>query len=348
MQEATCASAATTRGWRMLRLIAERERAVLLAATFCARCTAWWRASPTGFCRASLFFRGASRAIVPACPPDCAPRRGHGHLGLPALLPREEILQTVELPFRDRAFPCPRGYDRLLRAEVRRLYRRAPDGAQSRARAAPECLYCGGRTMDIDFVLPWVDGDDPAWRAERARCAGTDGGDASDVRYRDWGTLQYWFRAVDRFAPVGAPRALYHLGPPAGVAEYGGCRACTSSATRTTSPREYLPTFSSHPIELNMHRIDGPCRPLRLFQRRCLPHRAGAPEDFFRKGLPRDTCRFSVVHPRSTGRHVRPHTGQQHRRAQPPHQPPHVPQAARPQVVQPEKRHGQRRALLSR
>ena len=56
--------------------------------------------------------------------------------------------------------------------------------------------------MDIDFVLPWVDGGDPAWRAERARYAPEAAdGDASEVRYRDWGTLKYWFRGVDRFAP---------------------------------------------------------------------------------------------------------------------------------------------------
>ena len=55
--------------------------------------------------------------------------------------------------------------------------------------------------MDIDFVLPWVDGSDPAWRAERSRRAGCEEGDSSDVRYRDWGTLRYWFRAVDKFAP---------------------------------------------------------------------------------------------------------------------------------------------------
>ena len=35
--------------------------------------------------------------------------------GQDALLERDEILQTVQLPFRDRTFPCPRGYDKLLR-----------------------------------------------------------------------------------------------------------------------------------------------------------------------------------------------------------------------------------------
>ena len=37
--------------------------------------------------------------------------------------------------------------------------------------------------MDIDFVLPWVDGSDPAWRAERARRAVERFGDA-DIFFR--------------------------------------------------------------------------------------------------------------------------------------------------------------------
>ena len=35
----------------------------------------------------------------------------------------------------------------------------------------------------IDFVVTWVDGNDP------------------NVRFRDWDNMQYWFRAVEKFAP---------------------------------------------------------------------------------------------------------------------------------------------------
>ena len=48
--------------------------------------------------------------------PDDSPRAGAiATWGLPGALDRDEALETVELPFRDRTFPCPRGYDRLLR-----------------------------------------------------------------------------------------------------------------------------------------------------------------------------------------------------------------------------------------
>ena len=64
---------------------------------------------------AAMFSRRITRSFA-VYPPDGAPRAGAmATWGLPALLPSEEILQTVELPFRDRTFPCPRGYDKLLR-----------------------------------------------------------------------------------------------------------------------------------------------------------------------------------------------------------------------------------------
>ena len=64
-------------------------------------------------------------------------------------------------------------------------------------------------TMDkIDFVLPWVDGSDKEWLAQKRkyensgeRMARGDVDANSDCRYRDYGLLQYWFRAVERFAP---------------------------------------------------------------------------------------------------------------------------------------------------
>ena len=46
----------------------------------------------------------------------------------------------------------------------------------------------------IDFVIPWVDGSDPAWREEFQRYSPTKGTDAGENRYRDWNNLRYWFR----------------------------------------------------------------------------------------------------------------------------------------------------------
>lgn len=51
--------------------------------------------------------------------------------------------------------------------------------------------------MDIDFVVLWVDGNDPEWRAEKAKYQGAVTDDSNSVnRFRDWGLMPYWFRAV--------------------------------------------------------------------------------------------------------------------------------------------------------
>lgn len=42
--------------------------------------------------------------------------------------------------------------------------------------------------MDIDFVVLWVDGNDPEWRAEKAKYQGAVTDDSNSVnRFRDWG-----------------------------------------------------------------------------------------------------------------------------------------------------------------
>lgn len=112
---------------------------------------------------------------------------------------------------------------------------------------------------DIDFVMAWVDGADPAWRQERDAYAGNKGRSAAssgDARYRDWELLRFWFRGVERFAPWvrrihfvtwgHLPEWLDTANPKLAVVNH-----------RDFIPQEYLPTFSANPIELNFHRIQG-------------------------------------------------------------------------------------------
>ena len=58
----------------------------------------------------------------------------------------------------------------------------------------------------IDFVVPWVDDSDPKWLQERNIYASQAGISLNDCdngneRYRDWNIFQYWFRAVEKYAP---------------------------------------------------------------------------------------------------------------------------------------------------
>ena len=136
--------------------------------------------------------------------------------------------------------------------------------------------------------------------------------------------------------PLGAARAFRHLGPPARVAERGG------AAFAHRPPRGLHPRGIPAHLQLPPHRAEhpphrGPCRPLCLFQRRRVPHRAGDAGRFFQK---RSAARHLPLQRGASAlgeRRICPHTAQQRRRAQRPCGLSYVPQAAWPQVVQPQK-----------
>ena len=53
------------------------------------------------------------------------------------------------------------------------------------------------KNESIDFVITWVDGDDPKWKKEKEQYSKKN----DSKRFRDWDNLQYWFRAVEKYAP---------------------------------------------------------------------------------------------------------------------------------------------------
>ena len=62
--------------------------------------------------------------------------------------------------------------------------------------------------MDIDFVVTWVDMDDPEWKKSFAKAKGTidnSQNQFSEARFRDYGFLKYWFRGVEGPPPAGCP-----------------------------------------------------------------------------------------------------------------------------------------------
>jgi hypothetical protein len=62
-------------------------------------------------------------------------------------------------------------------------------------------------------------------------------------------------------------------------------------------PAEYLPAFASRPIELNVHRIEGLADRFILFNDDMFLTRPVAETRFFRRGLPCDMARLSLIAP---------------------------------------------------
>lgn len=146
----------------------------------------------------------------------------------------------------------------------------------------------------IDFVICWVDGNDPAWRQEKAKYTPNFAEDNSTVRFRDWDNLQYWFRGVEVFAPwVNKVHFVTWGHLPKWLNK--DCPKLHIVNHRDYIPEKYLPTFSSRPIELNLHRIPGLAEHFVYFNDDMFLTNTVQKKDFFVDGLPTDFCITSTI-----------------------------------------------------
>lgn len=113
--------------------------------------------------------------------------------------------------------------------------------------------------MDIDFVITWVDMNDPKWKQDFARTKGiidNSQNQLSEARFRDYGLLKYWFRGVEKFAPWVRNIHFVTCGqkPEWLNTENPKLKLVSHS---DYIPEKFLPTFNSSTIELYLHRIPG-------------------------------------------------------------------------------------------
>ena len=159
----------------------------------------------------------------------------------------------------------------------------------------------------IDFVVLWVDGNDPAWIEERKKYLPikTEAGAAIN-RFRDWGLMRYWFRGIEKFAPWvnnvyfvtwgHYPEWLNLAHPKLKIVKH-----------RDYIPHENLPTFNSNVIELYLHKIPELNEQFVLFNDDTFLVNHVKQTDFFEKGLPCDCAWFGRLAPSGVGE-LFPHT----------------------------------------
>jgi len=146
--------------------------------------------------------------------------------------------------------------------------------------------------MQIDFVIPWVDGSDPEWQKERnLHCNHPQ--HTEESRFRDWETLRYWFRAVETYAPWVNKIFFITWGhiPSWLNQDHPKIRFIVH---KDYIPSKYLPTFNSHTIELNLHRIPELSEHFVYFNDDTFLNAPVSPEDFFKNGFP---CNCAVLEP---------------------------------------------------
>lgn len=139
---------------------------------------------------------------------------------------------------------------------------------------------------DIDLVIPWVDGSDPAWQEQKNKYLKHK--ETNEAFYRDYGLMRYWFRCVEKNMPWiryiffitwgHTPKWLDTDHPKIRIVKH-----------KDYMPPEFLPTFSINPISLNIHRIEGLSEQFIYAEDDIFFIGRQRPEDFFsEEGLPRD------------------------------------------------------------
>lgn len=138
---------------------------------------------------------------------------------------------------------------------------------------------------EIDFVITWVDGSDKIWQAQKQNYLPDNKNSKNEERYRDWDILKYWFRSIEKYAPwvrkihfITCGHLPYFLNinhPKLNIVKHSDY-----------IPSEYLPTFSSHPIEMNMHRINDLSEHFVYFNDDMFINKQVKKNDFFVNGKP--------------------------------------------------------------
>jgi len=147
---------------------------------------------------------------------------------------------------------------------------------------------------NIDFVITWVDMDDPKWKEDFAKYAGkidNKKNEISEARFRDYGFLKYWFRGVEKFAPWVRKIHFVTCGQkPEWLDENNPKLNLVSHEDYI--PKEFLPCFNSTSIEMHMHKIAGLSEHFVYFNDDFFITNHIEPERFFKNGLPCDIAAF--------------------------------------------------------
>jgi len=132
----------------------------------------------------------------------------------------------------------------------------------------------------MDAVITYVNGLDPVWQGEYAAAVG---GDVLKKRYRDWGSLKYLLRGIDRHIPC-VENVFLLVSGDSQVPEWVDRSRVHIVLHKDIIPSRFLPTFNSTTIEMFMHKIPGLDEEFLYFNDDMFPVADCSREDFFRDG----------------------------------------------------------------
>lgn len=132
----------------------------------------------------------------------------------------------------------------------------------------------------VDIVITYVDGTDPQWQKEYEDYTEEP---MLDKRYRDWGTLKYLLRGIEKNMPfVGKVHLV--VSAESQVPSWIDRSKIYIVYHKDIIPPLYLPVFNSSTIEMFLHRIPGLSEQFIYFNDDLIPVRPLKERDFFRDG----------------------------------------------------------------
>lgn len=135
----------------------------------------------------------------------------------------------------------------------------------------------------MDVVITYVNGLDPLWQQEYARAVGMDTFLAK--RFRDWGTLPYLLRGIERCMPF-VENVFLVVSGESQVPSWVDRNRLRVVLHSDIIPSELLPVFNASAIEMFLHRIPGLSEEYVYMNDDLFPVAPCTPEDFFRGGRP--------------------------------------------------------------
>lgn len=138
----------------------------------------------------------------------------------------------------------------------------------------------------IDFVVTWLDSNDPNWQAVYFKHRKEEHKE-DKARFRNWDLFKYWFRSIEKYAPwVNKVFLITNGKNPDWINPDNPKLELVKHSDYI--PEEYLPTFNSHTIELFMHRIPGLSEHFVYFNDDFYLNAPITPDYYFKEGLPCD------------------------------------------------------------
>ena len=132
----------------------------------------------------------------------------------------------------------------------------------------------------MDIVITYVNGLDPVWQKEYSEFTKTP---ILEKRFRDWGTLKYLFRGIEKNMPFIRKVHLVVSGESQ-VPEWLNRNEVNVVLHKDIIPEQLLPTFNCNPIEMHLHNIEDLDEEYLYFNDDIFPLKECKATDFFREG----------------------------------------------------------------